>query len=172
VARVYSPAIRIIGNNHPEGNAMRRTVALIVPCILLLFVALAAVQAQGGGIQYLNNPGRTDDNPYSNLVVAGNTVYLAGSIGVDPETNMVPDDVEEEVRLVLDGMKARLERVGMSMDDLVSVQVFCPDLTLYDTFNDIYRTYFTDHFPARAFIGSGPLLVGGHFEVMGTAIRQ
>lgn len=152
---------------------MKRSAALIVPSILLLVVTLSAVgAAQDAAPQYMNNPGRDDNNPYSNMVVAGNTVYLAGAIGVDPETGMVPDDVEEEIRIVLDSMKDRLERVGMSMDDLVSVQVFCPDLTLYETFNDIYRTYFDDHFPARAFVGSGPLLRDGHFELTGTAVRQ
>ncbi len=152
---------------------MKRSAAVIIPSILLLVVTLSAVgNAQDSEVQYLNNPGRTDNNPYSNMVVVGDTVYLAGAIGVDPETGMVPDDVEEEIRIVLDSMKDRLERVGMSMDDLVAVQVFCPDLTLYDTFNNIYRTYFDDHFPARAFIGSGPLLRDGHFELLGTAIRQ
>ena len=152
---------------------MKRSAALIIPSILLLVVALSAVgNAQDSEVQYLNNPGRADNNPYSNMVVAGDTVYLAGAIGVDPETGMVPDDVEEEIRIVLDSMKDRLERVGMTMDDRVTVQVFCPDLTLYDTFNNIYRTYFDDHFPARAFVGSGPLLLGGHFELLGTAIRQ
>jgi enamine deaminase RidA (YjgF/YER057c/UK114 family) len=69
-------------------------------------------------------------------------------------------------------MKARLEMVGMSMDDLVMVEVHCPDLSLYNQFNDVYRTYFTDRFPARAFLGSGPLLLDGHFEVTGVAVRQ
>jgi enamine deaminase RidA (YjgF/YER057c/UK114 family) len=58
------------------------------------------------------------------------------------------------------------------MDDLVMVEVYCPDLSLYKPFNDVYRTYFKDHFPARAFLGSGPLLLGGHFEVTGIAVRQ
>ncbi len=152
---------------------MKRSAALIIPSILLLVVTLSAIgNAQDSEVQYLNNPGRTDNNPYSNMVVAGDTVYLAGAIGVDPETGAVPDDVEEEIRIVLDSMKDRLERVGMSMDDLVEVRVFCPDLTLYDTFNNIYRTYFEDHFPARAFVGSGPLLRDGHFELTGVAIRQ
>ena len=152
---------------------MKRSAALIIPSILLLVVTLSAIgNAQDSEVQYLNNPGRTDNNPYSNMVVAGDTVYLAGAIGVDPETGAVPDDVEEEIRMVLDSMKDRLERVGMSMDDLVEVRVFCPDLTLYDTFNNIYRTYFEDHFPARAFVGSGPLLRDGHFELTGVAIRQ
>jgi enamine deaminase RidA (YjgF/YER057c/UK114 family) len=69
-------------------------------------------------------------------------------------------------------MKSRLEMVGMTMDDLVTVQIFCPDLSLYDAFNEVYRTYFKDHYPARGFIGSGPLLRGGRFEVMGVAVKQ
>ena len=58
------------------------------------------------------------------------------------------------------------------MDDLVSVQIFCSDLSLYDEFNAIYRTYFKKGFPARAFIGNGPVLRGGRFEVQGTAVKR
>lgn len=152
---------------------MNRPTAVLSLSVLLLVLALSAAgNAQDRDIQYLNNPGRTDSNPYSNMVVAGDTVYLAGAIGVDPATGVAPEDVEQEIRLVLDSMKDRLERVGMTMDDLVTVQVYCTDLALYDTFNAIYRTYFTDHFPARAFVGSGPLLANGRFELTGTAIRR
>lgn len=150
---------------------MPRSAAVFTLGALLLVVA-AAGNAQNREVQYLNNPGRADNNPYANMVVAGDTVYLAGSIGVDPDTGIAPDDVEQEIRLVLDSMKDRLERVGMGMDDLVSVQVFCSDLELYDTFNAIYRTYFDEHFPARAFVGAGSLLAGGHFELTGIAVRQ
>ena len=122
--------------------------------------------------RHINLPERTDDNPYSNAVLVGDTLYLAGDIGLDPKTGVPPADLREEIKIVLDMMKQRLEMAGMTMDDLVTVQVFCPDLSLYDEFNTIYRTYFKDHFPARAFIGSGPLLRGGHFEVMGTAIKR
>lgn len=54
----------------------------------------------------------------------------------------------------------------------VALLVFCPDLSLYDKFNAVYRGYFTKDFPGRAFIGSGPLLRGGHFEVLGIAVKQ
>ena len=136
------------------------------------FIIATAVTSSQSGPQYLNNPGRADSNPYSNLVVVGDTVYLAGSIGIDPATGAPPDKVEDEVKIVMDSMKDRLERVGMSMDDLVMVNVYCPDLTLYDRFNAVYRTYFDDHFPARAFLGSGPLLLGGHFEITGIAVKK
>jgi enamine deaminase RidA (YjgF/YER057c/UK114 family) len=122
--------------------------------------------------KFINVPGRTDNNPYSNAVLVGDTLYLAGDIGIDPTTGAPPPRIEDEVRLVMDSMKARLEMVGMSMDDLVMVEVHCPDLSLYNQFNDVYRTYFTDRFPARAFLGSGPLLLDGHFEVTGVAVRQ
>ena len=117
-------------------------------------------------------PGRKDTLPYSDGVLVGNTLYLAGKIGVDPETGRAPEDVEKEIRILLDGMKTTLAAADMTMDDLVSVQIFCPDLSLYEKFNEIYRTYFTKNFPARAFIGSGPLLRGGRFEAQGIAIRR
>ena len=117
-------------------------------------------------------PGRTDTLPYSDGVLVGDTFYLAGRIGIDPQTGKPPQEVEKEIRLLLDGMKTSLKAVDLTMDDLVSVQVFCPDLSLYEKFNEIYRTYFNKNFPARAFIGSGPLLRGGRFEVQGIAVRR
>src|SRR2546423_5246460 len=117
-------------------------------------------------------PTRKDTLPYSDAVRVGDTLYLAGRIGIDPETGKPPPELEKEIRFLLDGVKTTLAAADMAMDDLVSVQVFCPDLTLYEKFNEIYRTYFIKDFPARAFIGSGPLLRGGRFEMQGTAARH
>jgi enamine deaminase RidA (YjgF/YER057c/UK114 family) len=112
-----------------------------------------------------------DERPFSDAVRAGNTLYLAGRIGLDA-TGKPPADAAAEVRMVMDQIKAVLAQEGMTMDDLVTVQVFCPDLSLYGTFNDIYKGYFTKGYPARAFIGSGPLLAGGRFEVQGIAVKR
>jgi enamine deaminase RidA (YjgF/YER057c/UK114 family) len=142
---------------------------------MALFAGLSVVGSTKAATdhKHINVPGRSDNNPYSNAVLVGDTLYLAGAIGTDPETGRPPESVEEEVRIIMDGMKSRLEMVEMTMDDVVTVQVFCPDLSLYQQFNDIYRTYFKEgQFPARAFIGSGPLLVDGRFEVMATAVKR
>ncbi len=150
-----------------------RVISLIVAVALIIGLLISGGLSQTPTpVKHINLPGRSDDLPYSNAVVAGNTMYLAGAIGIDPSTGAPPEDVREEVKIVLDGMKSRLEGEGMTMDDLVSVQIFCPDLSLYDAFNEVYKTYFKDHYPARGFIGSGPLLRGGRFEVMGVAVRQ
>ena len=127
--------------------------------------------AQKADRRYINVD-RRPNAPYSQAVLAGDTLYLSGRTALDPKTGKVPADLEQEVRFILDGMKAQLDAAGMTMDDLVSVQVFCPDLTLYDRFNAIYRTYFKGDMPARAFIGSGPLLWGSRFEVQGIAVRR
>jgi enamine deaminase RidA (YjgF/YER057c/UK114 family) len=58
------------------------------------------------------------------------------------------------------------------MDDLVSVTVYCSDVSLFDTWNKVYPTYFGKDLPARAFIGSGQLLLGAHFEMTGIAVRK
>lgn len=57
------------------------------------------------------------------------------------------------------------------MDDLVYVQVYCTDLSLYDKFNAAYRKYFGKDLPARAFLGAGSLLRNARFEMQAIAMR-
>lgn len=121
--------------------------------------------------RYINLPSKNPQLPFSDGVMVGNTLYLAGRLGTDPKTNQIPSDVDQEIRFLLDGFKDVLTQAGMTMDDLVTVTLYCPDLTLYDKFNTAYRSYFKKDFPARAFIGSGPLLRGAHFEIQGIAAK-
>lgn len=109
--------------------------------------------------------------PFSNGVLVGDTLYIAGHLGLDPQTGKPPADPEEEARLVMDAVRKTVEDAGMTMADVAMIQVHCPDLALYATFNKVYRTYFQDGFPARAFIGSGKLLRDARFEVLGIAVR-
>lgn len=122
--------------------------------------------------RYVNLPNRRPNLPFSDAVAVGEMVYLSGRIGLDPQTGKPPADPEQEARIVLDGIKSVLAAEGLAMDDLVQVQIFCSDVSLFDRFNAVYRTYFTGPLPARAFLGSGPLLYGAKFEVMGIARKK
>ncbi len=122
--------------------------------------------------QYINLPGRKSSLPFSDAVLVGDTLYLSGRIGIDPRTGVAPDDVGQEIRLLFDGFEAVLAAAKMSMDDLVWVQVYSPDVSLWERFNAAYVKRFSKELPARAFIGSGPLLKGGRFEMLGVAIRR
>jgi reactive intermediate/imine deaminase len=122
--------------------------------------------------RYINLPNRRANLPFSDAVLVGDTLYLSGRIGIDPATGLAPADLEQEISLLLDGLRDVLRAAGMTMDDLVLVQIFCPDLSLFDHFNARYRTYFEHELPARAFLGSGTLLRNGRFEVQGIAVRR
>jgi len=112
-------------------------------------------------------PGRKTPLPFSDAVLAGDTLYLAGRIGIDPETGMTPASLDEELRLLFQGFTAILAEERMTMDDLVWGQVFSPDISLWERFNSAYVKRFARDLPARAFVGSGPLLRHGRFEMIG-----
>lgn len=154
----------------------RRTAFLVVFGMMLGGLIVAAGSAKPSASpqkrRVINLPNRTVQAPFSDGVLVGETLYLAGRIGLDPKTNLPPADAEQEARLVLDGIQSVLKEAGMTMDDLATVTVYCPDVSLFSKFNGVYRTYFKKDFPARAFIGSGPLLFGGRFEVQAIAVKQ
>ena len=110
--------------------------------------------------------------PFSEGIMAGDTFYVAGHIGLDPATGQAAANIDTEAHLVMDAVKHTVEQAGLKTDDLVSVTVYCTDLDLYDKFNAVYRTYFHGRYPTRAFIGVNKLLRGAHFEVSGIAVKS
>src|SRR5580704_1208112 len=81
--------------------------------------------------RHINLPGRRGSLPFSDAVRVGNTLYLSGRIGIDPATGVAPEGVDQELRLLFDGFEAVLAEAGMNMDDLVWVQVYSPDVSLW-----------------------------------------
>jgi 2-iminobutanoate/2-iminopropanoate deaminase len=148
--------------------------SFVAKAFLVGLIVASAVTATAQERRHVRLKSRdaSDIRPFDDAVRVGSTLYLAGRIGLDSATGKPPADAAAEVRNVMDQIKAVLAQEGMTMDDLVTVQVFCTDLSLYGTFNDVYRTYFTKGFPARAFLGTGSLLAGGRFEVQGIAVKQ
>jgi 2-iminobutanoate/2-iminopropanoate deaminase len=153
----------------------RRVPVLAVALALAVFATVGGAFSQTDSTakrRAINLPDKSVQAPYSNAILAGDTLYIAGSIGLDPKTGKAPEKIEEEIKLLLDGYKTTLAQANMTMDDLVYVQIFCSDLAYYDKFNTAYKTYFSKDFPARAFIGAGSLLRGGHFEMQAIAVRH
>ncbi len=108
---------------------------------------------------------------FSGAVMAGDTLYISGTTDMDRTTGKPAVDATAGAKLVLDNIKTTVQGAGLTMDDLVWVQIFASSLGDYAAFNSVYRTYFTGPLPARAFIGAGSLLGGAHFEVMGVAVK-
>ena len=135
----------------------------------LAAVLLAATPCAGGdqSIAFLNS-GKVlpVDLPFSEAVRAGHTLYLSGQIGVVPGTlNLVEGGIEKEARQTMENIKTSLEAHGYSLNDLVKCTVMLADISEWATFNEVYRTYFTDHFPARSAFGANGLALGARLEV-------
>ena len=78
--------------------------------------------------------------PFSPGLELGDILYVSGHLGVDPAVGKAPDDPEEEARQVLHSVELTLKEAGMSMDDLVYVEIYCTDLKLYGAFNKAYAS--------------------------------
>ena len=121
--------------------------------------------------RYINLPNRPAGLPFSDGVLVGATLYISGRIGLDPATGEAPESVDAELEFLFDGFQAVLRHAGMTMDDLVWVQIYSPDVSLWQHFNAAYVKLFSQEFPARAFLGSGTLLLKGRFEMLGIAVK-
>jgi 2-iminobutanoate/2-iminopropanoate deaminase len=122
--------------------------------------------------RYINLPNRAPSLPFSDAVLVGDTLYISGRIGIDPATGEAPESIDAELELLFGGFRAVLRQAGMTMDDLVWVQVHSPDVSLWQRFNAAYVKVFSREFPARAFLGSGKLLLRGRFEMLGIAVKD
>ena len=91
-----------------------------------------------------------NDNPYSQGVRAGDTLYVSGYGPVDPDTGEdVEGDVQAETEQVLENIAATVEEAGGSLDDVVKVTVYLTDLDDYERVNEAYGAQFSEEPPAR-----------------------
>jgi 2-iminobutanoate/2-iminopropanoate deaminase len=105
-------------------------------------------------IERLTPPGvPAPRGPYSPAVRAGDFIFLAGQVPVDPATDKIaPGDIRHETRLVLSNVKRLLEGVGASMADVVKVGVYLADGDEFAQMNTVYAEFFGDAKPARTTI--------------------
>ena len=109
---------------------------------------------------------------YSQGIQVGETLWVAGQIGLDPATReLVPGGIREEVRRALENCKAIVEAAGFSLKDVVQVQVLLADINDYQAMNEVYVTYFPEAPPARAAYAVAAIPRGAKVEILMTAAR-
>jgi len=108
--------------------------------------------------------------PYSQAIVAGNTIYVAGQGPFDPQTGKMAASFEEQATQAFENVKAIVEAGGAKLADVVNVNVYLADLGNFAKMNEVYRRYFSGDFPARATVGT-QLLGGMGIEVACIAVK-
>ena len=94
---------------------------------------------------------------YSQAVKVGNTVYLSGQIGLDPESMQMVAGIDAQIVRVFDNLKAVAAAAGGSLADVVKLNVFLTDLAHFGQVNEVMGRYFSEPFPARAAVGVASL---------------
>jgi 2-iminobutanoate/2-iminopropanoate deaminase len=93
--------------------------------------------------------------PYSQGIRAGDFIYTAGQVPIDPATGkLAGETIEEQTAQVMENLRAILEAAGASLANVVKTTVHLSDLSLFARFNPVYAGYFPDIKPARTTVGS------------------
>lgn len=104
--------------------------------------------------------------PYSQGVVAGGILYASGQIPLNPKTGeIVSGGVSEQTKQVLENMKAVVEAAGADMSKVVKVTIYIVDMQQFAVVNEIYGTYFSAPYPARACVEVSKLPKGVEVEM-------
>ncbi len=103
--------------------------------------------------------------PYSQAVQYGDTIYVSGQLPLNPETKKMEDDVSAQTRQSMNNIKAILEAAGSSMENVIRCGIFVTDLGDFATINEVYASFFTGDYPARATVQVAALPLGAKVEI-------
>lgn len=104
--------------------------------------------------------------PYSQAVVAGDLLFASGQIPLDPASGeIVSEDVQQQTRQVLENMKAVVEAAGATMGQVVKITIYIVDMQQFASVNEVYGSYFSAPFPARACVEVSKLPKGVQVEM-------
>lgn len=96
--------------------------------------------------------------PFSHAVIANGFIFVSGQGPVDSKTGSAPEGFHHQVRQTLDNIKVILNEVGAGMEDVVKVEAYLADLSLFAQYNEVYREYFPSEQPARTTTGADLLM--------------
>ncbi len=109
--------------------------------------------------------------PYSQAVKAGNMLFCSGMIALDPVTgHMMNETVASEAKQVMNNISALLKEAGATFDDIVKTTIFLTSMDDFAAVNEVYGSFFTEHFPARETVAVAGLPKNARVEISVTVL--
>ncbi|MEG1432446.1 RidA family protein [Eubacterium sp.] len=109
--------------------------------------------------------------PYSHANAIGDTIFISGQLGVDPQTGDLADGVVSQATRGFENLKIILAEAGSSLEQVAKTTVFLADMADFAAVNEVYAKYFTSDFPARSCVAVAGLPKGALFEIEAIAVR-
>jgi 2-iminobutanoate/2-iminopropanoate deaminase len=110
--------------------------------------------------------------PFSDGMVAGNTLYVAGQEGRTADGKLAEGGTAAETRAALETIERVVKAAGFQMKDLVSVTVYLADIKDFDDMNKVYKSIVPDPKPTRATVQVSALVGAAHIEISAIAVKQ
>lgn len=109
--------------------------------------------------------------PYSQGIIVGDFVYTSGQIPINPKTGIMETDIKLATKQSMENIKAILEEVGTSLENVIKTTIFLKDLNDFNVVNEVYATYFKENNPARSCVEVAKLPKDAVIEIEAIAIR-
>jgi len=138
--------------------------------VLAAALLMAACGHRNPSKRAINPPGTANGLPFSNGVLVGNTLYVAGQEGLDVG-KLRPGGIGPETQASLENIKKLVEAAGLQMTDVASVNVYLADLADFGEMNKVYTTFFPEPRPARATVQVAGLVHNARVEISAIAVK-
>lgn len=135
------------------------------PTAMLVLCSLGSAFAQHNAIDF------TQEMPFSNGYVAGNTLYVAGQQGPDSNGKVTGTDITLQTTRAIAAIEKVVRKAGFQMTDITSVTVYVTDLNDVPKMNEVYKKLMPDPKPARATVQVAGLIGGAKIEISAIAVK-
>jgi len=153
---------------------MKRTIIIMmITLVAVVAIGFATVRSKPatGQVRAINPPGSPEGLPFSNGILAGDTLYVAGTQGTDANGKLEPG-IEAQTRAALEAIQKIVRGGGMTMGNVVAVNVYLADVNEFGKMNGVYKTFFPDPKPTRTTVQVAGLVNGARIEISAIAVKH
>lgn len=152
--------------------AIRTAKPLIYVFISVVIVIATSVQYAEAQAHKAVNLGTDTGLPFSDGIIAGNTLYIAGQQGTDSSGKLVSGGIGPETAATLGAIQKVVKAAGFEIKDIVSVTVYLADIHEFPEMNKVYKGVMPDPKPARATVQAAALVNNARIEISAIAVKQ
>jgi len=168
-AVVLQPRSIFQGDNTMKISFSKTLLRSLLPGICLVLISAAAFAQEHKAISMA---GPTAKLPFSDGMIAGNTLYVAGQEGRTEDGKLAEGGTAGEARAALETIQKIVKAAGFEMKDIVSVTIYLAEIKDFDEMNKVYKSVMPDPKPARATVQVSALVGGAHIEISAIAVKQ
>lgn len=138
--------------------------------VLMVSATVTALSAQKRHAISLAGP--NSGLPFSDGIVTGNTLYIAGQQGQDANGKLVAGGIDAQTRAALGVVNKVVKAAGFQMNDIVYVTIYLADLNDFDAMNKVYKSIMPDPKPARTTVQAARLVGDARIEITAIAVKH